>query len=365
MLIYKNKSLFLIKNLLIILCLFFHVNVISNIKFIISQMKEQIEITKNEKYLNICNNNLNKIIKFKKINNPKISIISPIYNSEQFILRFLKSIQSQNFNEIEIILIDDCSKDNTIKIIEEYKKKDKRILFLKNKKNKGTFISRNIASLYAKGHYIMLPDPDDIISKNILTACYIYAQKYNYDIIRFNMYRGKKLIINKNIINELENKPLYQPELSYYLFYGNNNKLNIIDFNLCNKFIRKEVYIKVLDKLKESYLNIYITYSEDFLFNYFLYKTANSFFHYKTIGYYYIKNNLSITNNLFKKSKLKFKFFFIILKLFFEYSKNSIIEKDIFNLLLTNFNKNSNNIELIASSFIKNDYKFYYNIIKN
>ena len=326
-------------------------------------MKEQIEIIKNEKYLKFCNNNVNIILKFKKINNPKISIISPIYNSEKFILRFLKSIQSQNFNKIEIILIDDCSKDNTIVIIEEYKKKDKRILCLKNKKNKGTFISRNIASLYAKGYYIMLPDPDDIISKKILNACYIYAQKYNYDIIRFNMYRGNKQISYKTIFNELENKPVYQPELSFYLFYGNKNKLSIIDYNLCNKFIRKEVYIKVLDKLNEKYLNIYMTYSEDFLFNYFLFKTANSLFYYKKIGYYYIKNNLSITNNLFGKSILKIKFFFIILKLLFEYSKNSIFEKDIFNLFLANFN-NNNNIK-IFSSFIKNDYNFYYSIINN
>ena len=236
MLIYNHKIIILlIKFILIILFLIFNVNVIGNIKFIISQMKKQIEITKIENYLNIVINNANKIIKFNTIKNPKISIISPIYNREHFILRFLKSIQNQNFNKIEIILIDDFSKDNTITIIEEYKKKDKRILFLKNKKNKGTFISRNIASQYAKGDYLIFSDPDDIISKNILNRCYIYAKKYKYDIIRFNMYKGNKHIFYETIFNDLPNKPIYQPELSYYLFYGNKNKLSIIDHNLCIK----------------------------------------------------------------------------------------------------------------------------------
>ena len=73
-----------------------------------------------EEYLRICNktNLINKRV-FKKIEKPKISIITPVYNKENSILRYLRSIQNQLFDSIEIIIIDDKSIDNSIKIIEE------------------------------------------------------------------------------------------------------------------------------------------------------------------------------------------------------------------------------------------------------
>ena len=359
----KNYFIILVIKLLISILLIYNNNIISNIAFIISQLNTQIEFSKIEKYLKICNKK-KKIKEFKKMYIPKISIISPIYNSEKFLLRFLKSIQSQNFKDLEIILVDDCSIDNSIKLIKQYQKLDQRILLIKNKKNKGTFMSRNLGTLYSKGQYLILPDPDDIISKNILKSCYFYAQKYNYEIIRFIMYLGSEKISFTEIIKKLGKKSVYQPELSSYLFYG-YNKLFIIDYNVCNKFIKKDVYIKALYYLKKYYLNIYIKYSEDFLFIYFLLRTANSFYFYKAIGYYYIKNNLSITNNLFRKTKEKLKYSFILFKLFFENSKNSKFEKDMINLLFSNIikkdNFKNNFFELSKSSI---DFSFYYNIIK-
>ena len=225
-------------------------------------------------------------------------------------------------------------------------------------------MSRNLGILYSKGQYLVLPDPDDIISKNILKSCYIYANKYNYEIIRFNMYLGREKIIFNEIIKKLGKKAVYQPELSSYLFYG-YNKLFIIDYHICNKFTKKEVYIKALNTLKKYYLNIYIKYSEDFLLIYFLLRTANSFYFYKSIGYYYIKNNLSITNNLFVQTINKLKFSYILLKFFFENSKNSNLEKDMINLFFSNINRNSNiKNKLFKSSKSSIDFSFYYNIIK-
>ena len=122
-----------------------------------------------ENYFRLCNNGklMNKN-KYKLHKFPKISIISPIYNREEFIMRFLRSIQNQKFNDFEIIFIDDCSKDNSLKVIEKYQEKDQRIILIKNKKNKGTLISRNIGTLNSRGEYLIFPDPDDIISKNII-----------------------------------------------------------------------------------------------------------------------------------------------------------------------------------------------------
>ena len=141
-------------------------------------------------------------------------------------------------------------------------------------------MNRNIGVFYSKGKYLILPDPDDIISKNILSLCYKYAEKFNYEIIRFNMYVGNGKVLLNNIVNKLINKKLFQPFLSTYIYYG-LNELQIIDFGLCNKFYKKEVYIRALNSLKKNFLNMYFIFSEDLLMNYIIYRIAKSFFFFK------------------------------------------------------------------------------------
>ena len=208
----KNIKNFL-KILIFIIIFFYNINIFQKYKNFFINMYLAYQINDIEKYLNFLNKDKSKFIKnFKISNNPKISIISPIYNRERYLSRFLRSIQYQKFNDIEIILVNDCSVDNTIKIIENFKKKDKRIKLINIKKNKGTFISRNIGVLFSLGKYIILPDPDDIISKDILSICYNQCEKYKYEMIKFIIHSSiAKRRSNNNIL--FENKVLYQPEL--------------------------------------------------------------------------------------------------------------------------------------------------------
>ena len=312
----------------------------------------------------------------KKRTNPQISIISPIYNRENFLLRFLKSIYYQNYNKIEIILLDDHSIDNSVKFIEKYQKLDKRIILIKNKKNKGTFISRNLGVLYSKGKYLILPDPDDILSKNNLRTLFYFAKKYDYDLIRFNMYLKGKKIKFKKIVDNLKDNPVYQPELLTYTFYG-NNELERIDCYINNKFIKRVIYIEAINSLNIFYANMYMTFMEDSIINYLIYRISKSFYFVKKIGYYYIKSMHSITKNLFKISNLKIQFVFIYLKFTFENSKNNKYERDMCNELFTLLFKDFKLVEKLRSSFknlnsslIKqaiNEYannKYIYNDIK-
>ena len=156
-----------------------------------------VEIRELKKYFELCKEGIliNKK-KFENVEKPKISIIVPVYNREKYILRFMRSIQNQYFYDIEIILVDDFSSDNSTKLIEKLKIYDKRIILIKNKRNKGTFISRNVAGLKAKGKYLIFPDPDDIMSPNILEKCYHVANKFNYELIRFHMYSDKYYIFS-------------------------------------------------------------------------------------------------------------------------------------------------------------------------
>ena len=192
-----NKNFFFIKIIIILICFFFNINLINNIKFLLFFKKINDDISKIIKYLKLCNNQFKTLKIFKKYKIPIISIISPIYNRERYILRFLKSIQYQNFDNLEIIFIDDYSQDNSVNLIKELRKKDKRIKLIKNLINKGTFICRNLGVQFSLGNYIILPDPDDILSNNILNQCYIYAIRYNYEIIRFKRYKDKD--INNNL----------------------------------------------------------------------------------------------------------------------------------------------------------------------
>jgi glycosyltransferase involved in cell wall biosynthesis len=312
-------------------------------------------------YLNICKN-FKIIKKFKIMRNTKISIISPIYNRERFIFRFLTSIQFQDFSDIEIILVDDCSIDNSVKLIEDYKKKDERIILIKNKNNKGTFVARNIGVLYAKGKYVILPDPDDILLKSIIRFCYNNAEKYNYEIIRFTRYYGNEKIANAKYVQKLGNKPVYYPLLSTNIFYG-YGELEMIDFNINDKFIKTQTYIKALNCLNNFYFNMHIIFMEDQLMNYILLTIAKSFYFSKRIGYYYLNNEMSITKNINKITKTRIKFIFIYLKMVFEYSKNTKYAKDMLNLLFTHLNKQFNIENNLANLSSKEDLNFYNDII--
>ena len=125
---------------LFIIILSYYYNDIINFFFDIYIIEKRKESHHIETYYKICKSEklLIKNKTFNKVEIPKISIISPVYNRGNYILRFLRSIQNQGFEDIEIIFIDDYSTDNSVKLIEKYQKEDKRIVLLKNKRNKGT-----------------------------------------------------------------------------------------------------------------------------------------------------------------------------------------------------------------------------------
>jgi glycosyltransferase involved in cell wall biosynthesis len=330
------------------------------IAFLSKYFQESIKFNKIDNFFEFCNNYQSTIKKkYKKNKNPKISIISPIYNREKYLLRFLISIQNQNFNNLEIIFIDDCSKDNSVNVIKKYQENDQRIILIKQNKNKGTFIARNLGALYSRGEYLIFPDPDDILSKDILNYCYYFAEKHNFEMIRFNIYLGKGTIMLNNIIEGIKSRPVYQPELSTYLFYA-KGFLCQIDHNLSNKFIKRTAYIRALNYFSDFYLNLYLIYFEDGVMNYILYRIAKSFYFIKKLGYFYIINNQSITINLSTVSREYFKSIFIYLKLIFEYSKNTKYEKDMANCLLGDIFEYKITNGLII---LEKDNKFYRDVI--
>jgi len=115
----------------------------------------------------------------------KISVLVPIYNSEKYLKQCIESIINQTFKEIEIICINDGSNDNSLKIINEFQKKDSRIKLI-NKKNSGYGNSLNIGIQKSQGEYISIIESDDFIDKSFLET--LYTNKENNDIIKSSFY---------------------------------------------------------------------------------------------------------------------------------------------------------------------------------
>ena len=102
----------------------------------------------------------------KIVENQKISVIIPVYSASATIKKAVRSIQNQSLKDIEIILFDDASPDNSYSIMKELQEEDPRIKLYKNEKNRGVFYTRLTASKLAKGKYIMYLDNDDMFSRN-------------------------------------------------------------------------------------------------------------------------------------------------------------------------------------------------------
>ena len=104
--------------------------------------------------------------RFRLLQSPKISVIMPIYNGGKYLFYSLRSVQNQKLKDIEIILIDDYSNDDTINVIQKYMEEDPRIRLIKNNKNRKILYSKSIAALNSKGKYIIELDQDDMFIRS-------------------------------------------------------------------------------------------------------------------------------------------------------------------------------------------------------
>lgn len=119
---------------------------------------------------------------------PKVSIIVPIYNVEMYIGKCLETLVNQTLKDIEIILVNDGSKDGSAEIAKKYLKKyPEKIIYLE-KENGGLSDSRNYGLPHAKGEYIAFLDSDDYVEENMYEEMYELAKKEDSDMVQCNFY---------------------------------------------------------------------------------------------------------------------------------------------------------------------------------
>lgn len=114
----------------------------------------------------------------------RYSFLVSNYNKEETISKCIECIISQTYKNFELVIVDDCSSDNSVKIINKFKKENSKIRFFKNRKNEGIGFCRNKLLRRAKGEYIIFVDSDDFIEKNMLEKLN-YPVSLGSDLIRF------------------------------------------------------------------------------------------------------------------------------------------------------------------------------------
>jgi len=142
--------------------------------------------------------------------NMKISIIIPIYNVEKYLARCLDSVINQTYENLEIILVNDGSKDNSLKICKNYQKKDSRIIVI-DKINEGVSAARNTGIEAATGKYIGFVDPDDWIEPVMYENICGTIERHNCSIAFCNYSKDRKTIkslktleVNKDVLEKLD-----------------------------------------------------------------------------------------------------------------------------------------------------------------
>ena len=207
----------------------------------------------------------------------KISVIVPVYNSEEFIERCIKSIINQTLKDIEIILINDGSTDKSQEIIERYKNEYPNIIKAKKIKNSGAANARNVGLTLAEGEYIGFLDSDDYIDEKMYEKMYNKACKESADIV-----------VSAYFVENKKNIRAYQ--LGHMEQYGKSIKENPDIFvygvpYLWNKIFRRKI---IEEKIKFSN-NIKIF--EDLEIVYKAYIKANKISKVDEPLYYYVKEN--------------------------------------------------------------------------
>lgn len=131
-----------------------------------------------------------------------VSIVTPAYNTSEYIVETMESVHAQTYHNWEMLIVNDCSIDNTAKIVQSYAAKDKRIKLINLKQNSGAAIARNTAIQNAKGRYIAFLDSDDLWKKEKLQKQLKFMQQngYAFTFTAYELFKSNKENI-KNIKN--------------------------------------------------------------------------------------------------------------------------------------------------------------------
>lgn len=185
----------------------------------------------------------------------KISVIIPIYQVEKFLNKCIESVISQTYKCLEILLIDDGSKDNCPKICDQYAKEDKRIKII-HKENGGLSDARNMGIKNATGDYIFFLDSDDWVDQRIISHLYMLIKKYDADIAecQYEKVYKEDAIINNEDKEEIK---VYTPKESLENLITERSENRVVSWN---KLYKKKLFNQIEFPMGKIHEDEYTTY---------------------------------------------------------------------------------------------------------
>lgn len=182
-----------------------------------------------------------------------VSIIMPTYKCGRFIVESIKSVQSQSYRDWELIIIDDCSDDDTIRKVQELQTFDKRIQIYENERNSGAAVSRNLALKKAKGRWIAFLDSDDLWDPKKLVKQIKFMVDNNYsfsyheyiEIDEDDKEKGVH-VSGKRHINKLDMFSCCWPGCLSVMY--DSSKIGLIQINDIKKNNDTAMWLKVIRK---------------------------------------------------------------------------------------------------------------------
>ena len=215
--------------------------------------------------------------------NIKVSVVVPVYNAEKYLAKSIESMLSQSLKEIELILVNDGSKDKSLAICEEYAKRDSRIIVI-NKRNEGACIARNTGISIAKGKYIQLVDADDYIENNMLEEQYNLGEKTNAEVVMC----GMKFDVHK------KNGQVVTIEAHYKdMVLNSQEEIKLIFMDLFDNLLFNYTHNKLYNKefLKKNNLKFieWLPIDQDTNFNIDVFKVLNKLTISTKSYYHYVK----------------------------------------------------------------------------
>ena len=220
------------------------------------------------------------------MNNPLVSIIVPVYNVQNSVARCLERICAQTWKDIEVILVNDGSRDESFSICEQFREKDPRIVLV-DKSNSGVSETRNCGMSLARGKYVQFVDSDDYLAPGATATLIERAEHAGADMVIAHYYRvdgGKTtrhgFLKRRDVMDQREfARELMDEPASFY--YG----------VLWNKLYRRS-----LVEAHGIRMDAKLSWCEDFLFNLEYVRYATTFYALRTPVYYYVKTKGSLVN---------------------------------------------------------------------
>ena len=300
---------------------------------------------------------------------PLVSIIISVYNTEKYLRQCLESVINQTFKDFEVIIINDCSPDNSYKIIEEFRQKDNRIIVINSEKNLGLGFCRNQGLKISKGKYITFIDSDDWVKSNYIEILYNNIKQHGADFV------SADYMFYNNVTTKIS------PNIETITFYKKYNFYNfeITDENIKRKILLNtpSIYIwaKIFNRNFLSSKNIFfkIKFFEDNLFVWETIANAKKFLFINESIYYYrfnrkgsfvythkknfIRYNSALFENL-KKSLIYNKIYETYKKEFFSYI--SIRTLDFMEISSLSYSKLNVIFYRFREKFYTKDYVIFY-----